>query len=70
MNSYVVEDDLEQYANILTPAEVADILNVHINTIYKLLNSSSLVGFRMGHAWRIRKKELIAFLQNGGSQSI
>lgn len=50
------EDDLDGLPSILTPAMAADTLCVHVNTIYNLLRSGKMTGFRMGAAWRIRKK--------------
>lgn len=61
------ETDLEDLPGILTPAMVADALYVHVNTVYNLLHCGKLAGFRMGTAWRVRRKDLIAFLQQGGS---
>lgn len=63
------EDDLDGLPSILTPAMAADTLCVHVNTIYNLLRSGKMTGFRMGAAWRIRKKDLLEFLQQGGSST-
>ena len=51
------EDDLDGLPSIVTPAMAADTLCVHVNTIYNLLRSGKMAGFRMGAAWRIRKKD-------------
>ena len=65
--SDIDEDDLDGLPSILTPAMAADTLCVHVNTIYNLLRSGKMAGFRMGAAWRIRKKDLLEFLRQGGS---
>lgn len=65
--SDIDEDDLDGLPSILTPAMAADTLCVHINTIYNLLRSGKMTGFRMGAAWRICKKDLLEFLRQGGS---
>lgn len=65
--SDIDEDDLDGLPSILTPAMAADTLCVHVNTIYNLLRSGKMTGFRMGAAWRIRKKDLLEFLRQGGS---
>lgn len=65
--SDIDEDDLDGLPSILTPAMAADTLCVHINTIYNLLRSGKLSGFRMSAAWRIRKKDLLEFLRQGSS---
>jgi excisionase family DNA binding protein len=38
--------------NIMTSAEVASYLRVNRQTIYKLLKSKALFGFRVGSDWR------------------
>lgn len=65
--SDIDEDDLDGLPSILTPAMAADTLCVHSNTIYNLLRSGKMTGFRMGAAWRICKKDLLEFLRQGGS---
>ena len=65
--SDIDEDDLDGLPSILTPAMAADTLCVHVNTIYNLLRSGKMTGFRMGAAWRICKKDLLEFLRQGGS---
>ena len=47
----------------LTPLEVMDILGVGKNTIYNLLSSGQLKGFRIGKSWRITGDALEEFLQ-------
>lgn len=48
--------------DILTPAEVMEQLNIGKNTIYKLLNSGDLKAFRVGHNWKIPRKEVDAYI--------
>lgn len=50
------------YDDVLTVAEVAEVLYVGRNTIYELLNSGTLVGFRIGRGWRIPKANLEAYI--------
>ena len=38
---------------VLTAQEAMDILGVGKNTIYRLLDSGALKGFRVGRGWRI-----------------
>ena len=60
------EDDLDGLPSILTPAMAADTLCVHVNTIYNLLRSGKMTGFRMGAAWRICKKDCWNFCGREG----
>ena len=68
--SDINEDDMDVLPSIVTHAMAADTLCVHVNTIYNLLRSGKMAGFRMGAAWRIRKKDLLEFLRQGGSSSL
>lgn len=53
----------EQLPAILTPLDVMDILGVGKNTVYNLLASGQLKGFRIGKSWRITGDALEEFLQ-------
>ncbi len=44
--------------DILTPEETMDYLNIGRNTLYNLLNSGKLKGFRIGRNWKIPRKSL------------
>ena len=44
---------LNQFEEIYTPAEVAEAWGVSPNTIYALLKSGELKGFRIGTPWKI-----------------
>jgi len=48
--------------DILTPDEVMDYLVIGKNTLYKLLNSGELKGFRIGRNWKIPRKALDAYV--------
>lgn len=45
----------EKYDDVLTVTDVAEILFVGRNTVYDLLNSGHLKGFRIGKSWRVPK---------------
>lgn len=48
----------EPISEYLTPREVMDLLYIGKNTLYKLLGSGELKGFRIGRQWRVAKQEL------------
>lgn len=52
---------LERYT-VLTPTDVMNALNIGKNTVYELLNSGQLRGFRIGRGWRISAEELERFI--------
>jgi len=57
------EDRLfQQFPAVLTPLEVMDILGVGKNTVYRLLNSGELQGFRVGRSWRVTADSLQIFM--------
>ena len=50
------------YDDVLTVSDVAEILYVGRNTVYELLNSGALEGFRIGKTWRIPKVNLERYI--------
>jgi excisionase family DNA binding protein len=53
---------LINYQDVLTPAQVAEILQVSEQTVYKLLNTKQLKSRRIGRYWRINKTDLISYI--------
>lgn len=60
---------LENYGEVLKPEEVCEILLIGRNSLYKLLWSKKLVGYRDGRNWKITKKAVINYL-NGKSKGV
>lgn len=56
-------DEREPISEYLTPREVMDLLYIGKNTLYKLLGSGELKGFRIGRQWRVRKDSLREFTE-------
>src|ERR1700726_1024715 len=52
---------------ILTVSELAEHLNVHRITIYRLLKSGSLPGFKIGRVWRFDLDEIGLWMADGKS---
>jgi excisionase family DNA binding protein len=50
--------------SILTAAEVAKQLRIHINLVYELINQGKLKAKKVGREYRITKTNLEAFLNN------
>lgn len=53
---------MDQLPVLLTPKDVMDILGVGKNTVYRLLDSGELPGFRVGRSWRIASNSLQALM--------
>lgn len=53
---------------ILTVSEVAQLLRVGKNTVYRALEEGELPGFKIRGCWRIPRSELDQWVRGGGSQ--
>ena len=53
---------LEQYNDVMTTEEVCEARKVGYNTLYELLNSGQLKGYRNGRTWRITKLAVQEFI--------
>jgi excisionase family DNA binding protein len=47
---------------VLTTAQVAEMLKVHINTVSNLLERGELKGFRVGRVWRVHRDDLLRYV--------
>lgn len=47
---------------ILTPSEVAELLKIHVNTVYRLAEEGVIPGNRIGRGWRFNKAEIFGLL--------
>ena len=50
---------------ILTVSELADHLSVHRITIYRLLKSGSIPGFKIGRVWRFELDQISNWMTTG-----
>jgi len=50
--------------NLLTPKQVAGILQVHILTIYSYIRRGKLDAVRLGRSYRIISKDLARFIES------
>jgi len=46
------------FGTVLTIAEVSKILRIHRNTVYRLVKSGDLPGFKIGDNWRVYEEDL------------
>lgn len=59
---------LEQYEDVMTIAELREVLNIGSNAAYKLLNQGVISAFRIGRTWKIPKQSVIRFINKGSQQ--
>lgn len=52
---------------VYKPSEVQKILDIGKNSLYALLESGALKGFRIGRHWRVTKDALDEFMEKGGA---
>ncbi len=52
----------EQPKDVLIAPEVADLLRLHIKTVYKLAEAGVIPGKRVGRSWRFNRCEVLAWL--------
>ena len=55
---------------LLTVREVARILRVDRHTVGALLESGTMIGFKVGHHWRISESALNWFIERGGTRGV
>ena len=61
-DAYEHRAELLSKYNVLTPADIMEILRIGKNSVYDLLNSGTLKGFRVGRRWRIPLDNFNAFM--------
>ena len=59
----------DEYPDILTTEEVSDLLRAGYNSVYELLNSGKLKGYRNGRVWRIPKESIKAYILDSANLS-
>ena len=56
--------NVENGNNLLTPEQVAGILQVHVLTVYSYIRRGSLDAVRLGRSYRIIPEELALFIES------
>lgn len=55
---------------ILTASQVAQLLQVHPRTIYKLVRQGSIPGRKFGGGWRFNKSEILLMISPQGAHRL
>lgn len=45
--------------DIITASQVAEILHIHVRTVYRLTEEGVIPGSRIGRSWRFNKKDIL-----------
>ena len=54
----------ESYDDILTVEEACEALKIGCNSMYTLLHTDKIKGYRNGRVWRIPKAALVEYIQS------
>jgi excisionase family DNA binding protein len=54
---------------VITPSEVAALLQIHVKTVYRLARQGVLPGRHIGRRWRFSRTEILALLSHEGRRS-
>lgn len=55
---------------ILTANQVAELLQIHPRTVYKLVRQGSIPGRKFGGGWRFSKSEILSMISNTGGPNV
>lgn len=55
---------------ILTASQVAEMLQVHLRTVYKLARRGLIPGRKFGGGWRFSRDEIMKMVSNGRNGSL
>jgi excisionase family DNA binding protein len=45
--------------DIITASQVAELLHIHVRTVYRLTEEGVIPGSRIGRSWRFNKKDIL-----------
>lgn len=49
---------------IMTPSEVANLLKIHLKTVYKLAEKGVIPGNRIGRSWRFSRNDVLELVSS------
>jgi len=52
---------IHEYADYLTPEQVAEVLDLSVGAVYRRLQAGDLAGFQLGRQWRVPRDEVERF---------
>jgi len=52
------------YPKFLTVGQVAEMLQIKVQTVYKYLRAGKIPGVRVGSIWRVNEEDLLKFLKS------
>jgi excisionase family DNA binding protein len=55
---------------IITPSQVANLLQIHVKTVYRLASEGTIPGNRIGRSWRFSKTDILKLVSGNGLKTI
>jgi len=52
----------KEVSELMTPSEVADLLKIHLKTVYKLAERGTIPGQRIGRSWRFSRADVLVLI--------
>jgi len=52
---------------IITPSQVADLLQVHVKTVYRLAEQGVIPGNKIGRRWRFSRQRILDLVADSGA---
>jgi excisionase family DNA binding protein len=54
--------------DIITPSQVASLLQIHVKTVYRLAEDGRIPGNKIGRSWRFVRQDLLDLVSNKQSK--
>lgn len=58
-----IDENWDDVPSVMGTQQVADLLQVHINTVKKLITNGKLAAFRVGRVYRVNKADLLDYIK-------
>ncbi len=55
--------------DVLIATELAELLRLHVKTVYKLAEEGVIPGKRIGRSWRFNRTEVLKFVSANGGEN-
>jgi excisionase family DNA binding protein len=68
--SSVYDPDVSRDPDVLTVDEAAEMLGVHVRTVYAELRAGRLPGRKVGRSWRLHRDGITAWLSRAEDPSV
>ena len=65
-----MKKSIDNYNDLLTVDEVAEILRVHKSTVYKLIERDQIQAFKLGRAYRCPKAYIAKYLCDPPNEAV